>query len=231
MATTRNSPEHSATQGPALENPHMSGLSLGDIRQQAEDCRRCDLYKHATQLVFGAGPENAKLMLVGEQPGDKEDLAGKPFVGPAGTVLTECLEEAGIEREACYLTNAVKHFKYEQRGKRRLHSKPNAGEVQRCSWWLGAELARLRPAVVVALGATAAGALLGRSIRVTKDRGRPLEVGSRFLIVVTIHPSYLLRIRDRLNANREREHFVADLRLANELLSGKIEPAARRQTR
>ena len=110
MATTRNSPEHSATQGPALENPHMSGLSLVDIRQQAEDCRRCDLYKHATQLVFGAGPENAKLMLVGEQPGDKEDLAGKPFVGPAGTVLTECLEEAGIERQTCYLTNAVKHL-------------------------------------------------------------------------------------------------------------------------
>lgn len=200
--------------GPALSPEHASGTSLQTIRQQAEGCQRCDLYKHATQLVFGEGRRNARLFLVGEQPGDKEDIAGRPFVGPAGALLSECLHEAGIERSDCYLTNAVKHFKYEQRGKRRLHSKPNAGEVQRCAWWLGAELDQIQPDVVVALGATAARTLLGPSIRVTKDRGKPIDVGARFRILVTIHPSYLLRMRDRDTAGRERTHFIADLKAA-----------------
>lgn len=203
--------------GPALHDEHADGSSLGAIQRQAQGCQRCDLYKNATQLVFGEGPRHAGLVLVGEQPGDKEDIAGRPFVGPAGTLLMECLREAGIERADCYLTNAVKHFKYEQRGKRRLHSKPNAGEVQRCAWWLGAEIEQIQPDVVVALGATAAKTLLGRSIRVTRDRGQPIDTGAGFRIVVTIHPSYLLRIPDRESAGRERRQFVADLKTAVDL--------------
>jgi DNA polymerase len=203
--------------GPALATKHAAGASLSAVKHQAHECQRCDLYKYATQLVFGEGPDVAKLVLVGEQPGDKEDVAGRPFVGPAGTVLTECLREAGVERKDCYLTNAVKHFKYEQRGKRRLHSRPNAGEVQRCAWWLGAELEQIRPDVVVALGATAARTLLGAAVKVTRDRGRPIDIGRGFWLLVTIHPSYLLRIRDRETAARQRRDFVDDLKTAVKL--------------
>lgn len=160
-----------------------------------EGCERCDLYKNATQLVFGEGPVDARVVLVGEQPGDREDLAGRPFVGPAGRILDECLHEAGIDRSECYLTNAVKHFKFEQRGKRRMHSRPNAGEIQACAWWLGAELDELRPEIVVALGATALMSLLGRSVGVTRNRGELLTASGGFSVLVTIHPSYLLRIR------------------------------------
>jgi len=203
--------------GPAIGDEHARGSSLGAIERQAKECRRCELYKHASQLVFGEGACDAKVVLVGEQPGDKEDLAGRPFVGPAGAVLRDCLHAAGMERDSCYLTNAVKHFKYEQRGKRRLHSRPNAGEIQRCAWWLGAELEQLQPNVVVALGASAARSLLGPSVKVTRDRGRLITIAAPFRILVTIHPSYLLRIRDRKIANRERMRFIDDLRLASKL--------------
>jgi uracil-DNA glycosylase len=205
--------------GPALVGDHASGTSLRAINRQAEECQRCDLYKYANQLVFGEGPEHARLFFVGEQPGDREDIASRPFVGPAGALLAECLQEAGNERTECYLTNAVKHFKHEQRGKRRIHSKPNAGEIRSCAWWLGAEIEKVRPDVVVALGATAARTLLGNSVKVTRDRGRAIETGRDFDILVTIHPSYLLRIRERDTARRDRGRFVADLRMAASLQS------------
>lgn len=205
--------------GPALAGEHARGASLRAINQQAQDCRRCPLYRYATRLVFGEGPRDAGLFFVGEQPGDREDIAGRPFVGPAGALFIECLEEAGIDRTQCYITNAVKHFKYEHRGKRRIHSKPNAGEIRSCAWWLGAELEKIRPEVVVALGATAARTLLGNSVRVTRDRGRAIDAGRDFGILVTVHPSYLLRIRERETVQRERERFIADLRLAASLQS------------
>ncbi|OHV81854.1 UdgX family uracil-DNA binding protein [Ensifer sp. LCM 4579] len=205
--------------GPALVGDHAQGASLDAISRQAEGCQRCDLYRGATQLVFGEGPRDARLILVGEQPGDREDIEGRPFVGPAGNLLARCLEEAGIERTECYVTNAVKHFKYEQRGKRRIHSKPNAGEIQSCAWWLGAEIEKIQPEVVVALGATAARTLLGSSVKVTRDRGRAFHAGQDFDVVVTIHPSYLLRIRERDTAQRERERFIEDLKTAASLRS------------
>ncbi len=184
---------------------------MAALRKQAETCERCDLYKNATQLVFGEGPVKARVVLVGEQPGDREDLAGRPFVGPAGRILDECLHEAGIDRSSCYLTNAVKHFKFEQRGKRRLHSRPNAGEIERCSWWLGAELEKLHPKVVVALGATALSSLLGRRAGVMKNRGDLIATPAGYPVLVTIHPSYLLRIRNKEDAAAERGRFVKDL--------------------
>ena len=184
---------------------------MATLRKQAEACQRCDLYKNATRLVFGEGPGKARVVLVGEQPGDREDLAGRPFVGPAGRILDECLHEAGIDRSSCYLTNAVKHFKFEQRGKRRLHSRPNPGEIQRCSWWLGAELEKLHPKVVVALGATALSSLLGRLAGVMKNRGDLIATPAGYPVLVTIHPSYLLRIRNKEDAAAERGRFVKDL--------------------
>ncbi|EHK79186.1 DNA polymerase related protein [Sinorhizobium meliloti CCNWSX0020] len=197
--------------GPALAGEHAEATTIASLRRQAEGCERCDLYKNATQLVFGEGPVDARVVLVGEQPGDREDLAGRPFVGPAGRILDECLHEAGIDRSECYLTNAVKHFKFEQRGKRRMHSRPNAGEIQACAWWLGAELAELRPEIVVALGATALMSLLGRSVGVTRNRGELLTSSGGFSVLVTIHPSYLLRIRGRSDPEAERARFVDDL--------------------
>ncbi|PDT50546.1 UdgX family uracil-DNA binding protein [Sinorhizobium fredii] len=197
--------------GPALSGEHAEAPSMAALRKQAETCERCDLYKNATQLVFGEGPVKARVVLVGEQPGDREDLAGRPFVGPAGRILDECLHEAGIDRSSCYLTNAVKHFKFEQRGKRRLHSRPNAGEIERCSWWLGAELEKLHPKVVVALGATALSSLLGRRAGVMKNRGDLIATPAGYPVLVTIHPSYLLRIRNKEDAAAERGRFVKDL--------------------
>ncbi|MEK1890497.1 MAG: UdgX family uracil-DNA binding protein [Phyllobacterium sp.] len=185
--------------------------SLTELKAEAEHCRRCDLYKHATQMVFGHGPSRARIVLVGEQPGDKEDLAGKPFVGRAGMVLDECLAQADVDRDQCYVTNAVKHFKFEQRGKRRLHSKPNAGEIEACSWWLNNELRLINPKIVVALGGTAAAALLGSSIRVMRDRGKVIQSTLFPPVLVTIHPSYILRIRDRVDAEAEKRAFVRDL--------------------
>ena len=188
------------------------------LREEAKGCTRCPLYKDATQTVFGEGPLDAKLMFLGEQPGDQEDLAGKPFIGPAGRVFDEALEKAGVDRARVYVTNAVKHFKYEQRGKRRIHSKPNAGEIKACRWWYGQERELIRPAVTVALGATAARQMLGRPVTISGARGEPhaLEDGGEGW--VTIHPSFLLRIQDKADAEREYHHFVEDLKRVRERL-------------
>jgi len=202
----------SAGIGPSLAYEHAQADKIDELRDDAQACQRCDLYRNATHLVFGEGPRSAEVVLVGEQPGDKEDLAGRPFVGPAGQLLDRCLEEAGVERARCYLTNAVKHFKFQLRGGRRLHARPSAGEVQRCAWWLGAELDLLKPTLVVALGATAASSLLGSRVRVLRDRGRVLHAAGHCDILVTIHPSALLRISERAQREKSRLAFVADLR-------------------
>lgn len=204
---------------PAFVAPFGQAKDLAALRRQAETCERCDLYKNATQTVFGEGNAQAKIILVGEQPGDKEDIAGRPFVGPAGRLLDECLNEAGIDRSLCYVTNAVKHFKFEQRGKRRIHSKPNAGEIQPCAWWLGGELDLLRPRLIVALGATALYSLMGRSVGLTKERAHILKTASATPLLVTIHPSYILRIRDYDDRVEERRRFVDDLLLAKDYLA------------
>jgi uracil-DNA glycosylase len=167
--------------------------TLPSLREAAAGCRACDLWKTGTQTVFGEGTRNAEIVFVGEQPGDKEDLAGRPFVGPAGRVLDEALEQAGIDRRLAYVTNAVKHFKWQARGKRRIHQKPNAAELAACRPWLEAELAVVKPKVLVALGATAAQAMLGRQFRVTKQRGMPVESDLAPHVVATVHPSSILR--------------------------------------
>jgi uracil-DNA glycosylase len=183
--------------------------SLKALREAATDCTRCDLYKNATQTVFGEGSSKAEIVLVGEQPGDQEDLAGKPFVGPAGQLLDKALEEAGIDRKLAYVTNVVKHFKWQPRGKRRIHQKPNAAEIAACRYWLDAELSLLKPKVLVCLGATAAQALLGRQFRVSKDRGVPVESELAPVVMATVHPSSILRADDR---EAEMALFVEDLR-------------------
>ena len=193
------------------------------LRDEAAHCTRCHLYKHATQTVFGEGPVDARLMFVGEQPGDQEDLAGHPFVGPAGQVFNRALETAGIERDTVYVTNAVKHFKFEQRGKRRIHAKPGAGEIEACRWWIEQEQMILRPPVSVALGATAARSLFGRAVTIGKERGRPLPLASANggfggQALITVHPSYLLRLQDKSQVEDEFNRFVEDLKLANALL-------------
>jgi len=186
--------------------------ALEALRAEAARCTRCPLYENATQTVFGEGPVDADLVFVGEQPGDQEDRAGRPFVGPAGQVFDRALAEAGIDRTRVYVTNAVKHFKFEQRGKRRLHSRPNAGEITACRWWIERELALIRPAVTVAMGATAARSLFGRPMTIARARGRALALpddgGAAW---VTVHPSFLLRIRDDAARHEEYARFVADL--------------------
>jgi uracil-DNA glycosylase family protein len=187
-------------------------VSLRDLRRDARDCQRCDLWKDATQTVFGLGPSRAKLMLVGEQPGDQEDLAAEPFVGPAGQLLRHALEEAGIDPASIYMTNAVKHFKWKRQGKRRIHERPRRAEVVACHFWLENEIAAIRPAVIVALGATAAEALLGSAVRVTRDRGRYFPSPLAPAVTLTVHPSSILRAADD-NARREAHRlFVRDLR-------------------
>ena len=203
-------PQKPNAPAPAFQD-HAHG-DLQRLHEEAEKCRRCDLYRDATQVVFGEGAGNAKVLLVGEQPGDREDELGRPFVGPAGRFLDSCLEEAGIDRKACYLTNAVKHFKFERRGKRRIHQKPNIGEVRQCAWWIGGEIERLKPKLLVALGATAAFTLFGKRYAVTADRGRIVETDGGLPALITVHPSSLLRSRGRPDALQERERFVADLR-------------------
>jgi len=194
----------------------VAAATLAALRQEAAACTRCALYRHATQTVFGDGPATAEFILVGEQPGDQEDIAGKPFVGPAGKVLDRALQDAGIERAKVYVTNAVKHFKFEPRGKRRIHSKPNASEIQACRWWLEREFEAIAPKFVVALGATAAQALSGHAVTISRLRGRETELlGVRGLI--TVHPSYLLRIPDERAKKEEYGKFVADLKLAKRL--------------
>ncbi len=193
--------------------------SFAALRDQARACTRCPLYRDATQTVCGEGPERAEMMIVGEQPGDREDLAGRPFVGPAGAVLDSALAAVGIDRARVWLTNAVKHFKHETRGKRRLHVTPSADEIEHCRWWLRHELALVRPRLVVAMGATAVFALTGRKARLGELRGRvlPLEPGREML--VTVHPSYLLRLPDARRAAEETERFRADLDAARRHLA------------
>ena len=192
------------------------------LRDAAARCTGCDLYKDATPTVFGEGPERAQIMLVGEQPGDAEDLAGHPFVGPAGRLLDRCLVEARIDRKQTYVTNVVKHFKWVPRGPRRIHSKPSAVEIEACFPWLEAEISVVKPQVVVALGATAAQALFGRAFRVTRDRGRlvPFALAPRAL--ATVHPSALLRAPDEETRRREIERFIDDLRQVSAILARKV---------
>lgn len=196
---------------------HAEG-NLAAMRHDAEHCTRCPLYKHATQTVFGEGSRNAPVVFVGEQPGDREDLAGKPFVGPAGQLFDRALAEAGLDRGRAYVTNAVKHFKFEPRGKRRLHKKPNADEIRACRWWLDGEIATIRPKLVVALGATAAQALTRRAVSVTKARGPHDFSGQPGFI--TVHPSYLLRLMREPGdetAKREYRAFIRDLTRIGEM--------------
>ena len=192
--------------------------SLPDLADAMGACRRCPLYRDATHAVPGEGPHRAALMIVGEQPGDLEDLAGRPFVAPAGKVLDEALDDAGVERSGVFMTNAVKHFKHEQRGKRRLHKAPSASEIDRCRWWLDREIGLVRPKLIVAMGASAARGVLGRPIAVGATRGTPIEREGAPPVLTTVHPSYLLRIRDRDGAAEERKRFVADLSLARRWL-------------
>jgi uracil-DNA glycosylase len=198
------------------------GVAIASLRELAKaenECTRCPLYKHATQAVPGEGRKGAHLMLVGEQPGDKEDFAGKPFVGPAGRVLDQALEAAGIPRVEVFVTNAVKHFKHEMRGKRRLHKRPNAYEIERCKIWLETERRIVKPAAIVALGATAARSLFGRPVTIAKLRGRMVQLPDGTAAFVTIHPSFLLRIKDEADKEREYRNLVADLRGAARLLA------------
>ena len=192
--------------------------SLKALREAENVCRRCGLYKHATQAVPGEGPARAPLMLVGEQPGNDEDLKGHPFVGPAGRVLDKALVEAGIDRKKVFVTNAVKHFKHEMRGKRRLHKRPDPGEVEACRWWYQIELDLVKPKLIVALGATAARSIFQRVIAINKIRGKVLTLGEGGNALVTIHPSYLLRIREEQDKRAEYARFLADLEVAKDFL-------------
>jgi uracil-DNA glycosylase family protein len=195
-----------------------SPTSLKILREEAAGCRACPLWKNATQTVFGEGPQHAQVMLVGEQPGDKEDLAGKPFVGPAGQMLDRALEEAGIDRNKVYVTNAVKHFKFVPRGKIRLHQKPNTSEIKACRQWYERELASTKPVLVVAMGATAAQSVFGKITPINKNRGRPIDLGDGIQALVTVHPSYLLRLPDADAKAREYQRFVDDLKMAAALV-------------
>jgi uracil-DNA glycosylase family protein len=186
------------------------------LAAEAKACIRCHLYKNATQTVFGEGPAQASLMLVGEQPSDQEDLAGRPFVGPAGKVLDHALESAGIDRADVYVTNAVKHFKHEPRGKRRIHKKPDTSEIGACRWWLDHELAIVQPRISVALGATAARALIRKAVTINANRGRLIALPGGRQGVITVHPSYLLRLQEERDKRREFDLLVKDLRFAAE---------------
>ena len=192
--------------------------NLEDLRNAARNCEACDLYKRATQTVFGEGASKSKIMLVGEQPGDQEDREGKPFVGPAGKLLDAALEEAGIDRAKVYVTNAVKHFKWEPRGKRRIHKKPSTAEIAACRPWLEAEIAAVRPKVIVCLGATAAQSLLGRDFRVTEQRGELVESKLAPYVTATVHPSSILRAPDEEARHEARKLFLADLKKVAGLL-------------
>jgi uracil-DNA glycosylase family protein len=192
--------------------------SLKTLREEAAHCRACHLWKHATQTVFGEGPQTAQVMLVGEQPGDKEDLAGKPFVGPAGQMLDRALEQAAIDRNKVYVTNAVKHFKFVARGKIRLHQKPTTSEIKACRPWYERELAAIKPDLVVAMGATAAQCVFGKITPINKNRGRLIDLDDGIKALVTVHPSYLLRLPDADAKAKEYARFVDDLKIAAALL-------------
>jgi len=191
--------------------------SLEEVRQEATTCRACDLWRTATQTVFGEGAVHATMMLVGEQPGDKEDVAGKPFVGPAGQLLDRALEEAGIERKKTYVTNAVKHFKFVRRGKIRLHQKPDAAEIKACNQWLVRERELVKPKLIVAMGATAARAVFGKTMVIGKNRGKAMALDDAQGLI-TIHPSYILRLQDD-DRHREYASFVRDLKTAARLVA------------
>ncbi len=186
--------------------------TLAELALGMQACTRCSLCHTATAAVAGEGPASAGLMIVGEQPGDQEDLVGRPFVGPAGRLLDDALEQAGIDRNTAFLTNAVKHFKHKLRGKRRIHQRPNASEIETCRWWLGFEIEVVRPSVVVALGTTAARAVLGKPVKIADVRGRPIALDQRTVAVATIHPAHLLRLPDREDAREQRAQFIDDLR-------------------
>ena len=194
-------------------------LSLPSLREAARGCRGCPLWQRGTQAVFGAGQEGAELMVVGEQPGNEEDLSGLPFVGPAGRLLDSALEAAGIDRRRAYVTNAVKHFKWEPRGKKRIHQKPSAGEVRACSPWLQAEIAVVRPRAILCLGATAAQALLGRGFKVTARRGQVVATALAPLAMATVHPSSILRAPDDGTRHAEMTRFVEDLQALREAMA------------
>lgn len=204
-----------------LEKPHRGRLTLAMLRREAASCTACDLYKRATQTVFGEGSASARMVLVGEQPGNDEDLAGRPFVGPAGRLLDEALERAGLDRRSVYITNAVKHFKWkgEEGGKRRIHDKPRQDEVEACRPWFDKELWVIKPEVLVCLGATAAGAVMGRGTTIKSVRGRELVSPSGIRTFVTVHPSAILRMPDRALRQQELQRFVGDLRRAAHALS------------
>ena len=197
-------------------------LTFLSLKAAAAECKACDLWKKGTQTVFGEGRRRANVIFVGEQPGNEEDLTGKPFVGPAGRLFDEALSEAGIDRKQTYVTNVVKHFKWEPRGKRRIHKKPNAVEINACRPWLEAEIALVKPQVIVALGATAAQALLGSQFRVTKERGKFLESNLAPYIMATVHPSSILRAPDDETRRLEYRHFVDDLKKLARVMSDKL---------
>ena len=201
---------------PALS--HLPETSLQRAAQEAAGCRACHLWEPATQTVFGEGPADARLMFVGEQPGDQEDLAGRPFVGPAGKMFDAAMAEAGVDRSGVYVTNAVKHFKFEPRGKRRIHAKPDNSDIEACKFWLELERREVKPAVTVLMGATAARAVLGRTVTISRERSRAIPLDGNTQAVVTVHPSYLLRLPDEESKRREYALFVADLRYAAGLL-------------
>ncbi|WP_065753695.1 UdgX family uracil-DNA binding protein [Bradyrhizobium paxllaeri] len=202
------------TSDKADDMPRKHADDIETLREEAADCRACPLYQNATQTVFGEGAQTARIMLVGEQPGDKEDLAGKPFVGPAGQMLDRALDEAGIDRRKVYVTNAVKHFKFVPRGKIRLHQKPNTPEIRACRQWYERELAAIKPELVVAMGATAAQSVFGKITPINKNRGRPIDLDDGTKVLVTVHPSYLLRLPDAEARASEYRRFVQDLKIA-----------------
>jgi DNA polymerase len=196
----------------ALEPSGNLRKSWDALLAEARVCTRCHLYKYASQTVFGEGPLDAKILFVGEQPGDQEDLAGRPFIGPAGQLFDAALDEAGIDRSETYVTNAVKHFKFVARGKKRIHSKPDAGEIEACRWWIDQERALIRPPLTVALGATAARSLIGKVVTISKVRGAPLKLADGSECWVTVHPSFLLRMPNPEARRLERKRFVDDLK-------------------
>ncbi len=210
-APKHSAPKYSAAMDQTAERPIRS---LRKLAEAEVACRRCPLYMDATQAVPGEGPSRATVMLVGEQPGDKEDIAGKPFVGPAGRVLDAALKDAGIAREETFVTNAVKHFKHEMRGKRRLHKRPNNYEIERCKIWLEHERDLVKPSTIVALGVTAARSLTGKTVTVAKQRQQPIAMADGTKLIVTVHPSSLLRIEDEADKRAAYKAFVADLKAA-----------------
>jgi DNA polymerase len=219
-AATQPPSRHQRQHGPEPAAGGSSGniTSLADARAAVQGCQRCPLYEQATQAVFGEGHEQAMVMFVGEQPGDQEDLAGRPFVGPAGKVFDAALQKVGIDRSAVYVTNAVKHFKFVPRGKRRIHQRPDGGEIQACTFWLNLEISLVKPRVIVALGATAAQSLLGKAVTISSLRGVPMTMADGAILFVTNHPSYLLRIPDAERRARETATFEADLVLVRDAI-------------